>query len=224
MKFSMKKNESFINEMLINIDDYINKLKQSQKILHKLNYHTKKENFFQNNNNNFNIKEENKTKEKIKLMKKSINKISFINKSPKKSNININKDFINNLNNISYYFNINNNCGPSLTEYNLNNDNNILKPKKCKDIMNRSLSNVLFSMRDERNTNKFIKELHKNKNYNSNKIIHFSFNKDNSEKINDEFFFPLKNKDSNILFYNKQNKSNNFCHNNFNRNKINNYI
>ena len=97
MKFSMKKNESFINEMLINIDDYINKLKQSQKILDKLNYHTKKENFFQKNNNNSNIKEENKTKEKIKLMKKSINKISFINKSPKKSNININKDFINNL-------------------------------------------------------------------------------------------------------------------------------
>ena len=45
----------------------------------KLNYHTKRENSLHNKNNNNNIKEENKTKEKLKSMERSINKISLIN-------------------------------------------------------------------------------------------------------------------------------------------------
>ena len=47
---------------------------------------------------------------------------------------------------------------PSLTDYNLNNDNNnnIFKSKRYKDFMNKSLSNAILSIRDERNTNKLI--------------------------------------------------------------------
>ena len=112
----------------------------------------------------------------------------------------------------------------SLTYNNLKN-NNIFKPKRYKDFTNKSLFNAILSIKDKRNTNKFIKELNKNKNYNSNKIIPFSFIKDNKEEMDDEFYFPLKYKDiNNNLFDEKENKRKNFYQNNFNKNKINNII
>ena len=89
--------------LLINIDEHINKLKQSHKLLDKLNYHTKRENSLHNKNNNNNIKEDNKTKEKLKSMKILINKMQLINNNSSFtfkdnyniSKININKDYIN---------------------------------------------------------------------------------------------------------------------------------
>ena len=87
-------------------------------------------------------------------MERLINKISLINNNSSFtfkdnyniSKINVNKDYINifsvfrfieYLNNASYFFNRNNNWCPSLTDYNLNNDNNnnIFKPKRYKDFM-----------------------------------------------------------------------------------------
>ena len=78
----------------------------------KLNYHTKRENsLYYKNKNNINIKEENKTKEKLKSMERSINQISLINNNSSFNfdNYNISKinlyKLITKLSIYYYYFN-----------------------------------------------------------------------------------------------------------------------
>ena len=241
---SLQKDKSFINKILLKndteIDEYINKIKSKNKLLDQLNYYTKREkNYIQNSD----FVEENKTKAKIMSMKRSINKIS-INTNPesnskekyqiskinefKKQNSyhnfynNSNKSiknhvrFINSLNKANYYFNRNNDMTPMLTDYNVNNDKVLFKPKIFKETIKRTFSNALFAMRDERNTNNFIKELNKsNKNYNSNKVIPFSFNKENSEEFNNNLFkSTLKKNGSSLLLGDKGSKINTFYKNN----------
>ena len=251
MFYSLQKDKSLINKILLNddIDDYINKIRNNNKLLEQLNYYTKRENFV---NNNIYI-EENKTKEKIKSMKKSIKKMSILNTNPnskdkyeiskvneiknKKEFINLlhysnnlirnNIKFINSLNNATYYYNNNiNNTSPILTEFNLSNDKKLFEPKIYKDTIKRTLSNVIYAMRDERNTNKFIKELNKNnnKNYNSNKIIRFSFSKDKNEELNDEFYSPLNNRITNIYMTDKEKKCIPFYRTNVGFKKTNHFI
>ena len=251
MFYSLQKDKSLINKILLNddIDDYINKIRNNNKLLEQLNYYTKRENFV---NNNIYI-EENKTNEKIKSMKKSIKKMSILNTNPnskdkyeiskvneiknKKEFINLlhysnnlirnNIKFINSLNNATYYYNNNiNNTSPILTEFNLSNDKKLFEPKIYKDTIKRTLSNVIYAMRDERNTNKFIKELNKNnnKNYNSNKIIRFSFSKDKNEELNDEFYSPLNNRITNIFMTDKEKKCIPFYRTNVGFKKTNHFI
>ena len=253
--FSLQKDKSFINKMLLkedttDIDEYINKIKNKNKLLDKFNYYTRRENVIQNSD----YIQENRTKEKIKSMKRSINKIS-ININPdinskdkyqgtkfnefKKNNnylnfynksIKNNIKFINSLNKASLYYKRNNDMSPMLTDYNLNNDKELFKPKIFKESIKRTFSNALFAMRDERHTNKFIKELNKNnRNYNSNKVIPFSFNKDESENFDNEFIYSLKkNTNSHIntlLIEDKGNKTMKFSKNSdYNRNKTNKFI
>ena len=212
---------------------YSEKLKKNKKIIKSIH----KDRIFTTNN-------ENKTKEKIKLMKKSFNKMTLFkfnnitkyNYSVNKINVidtNKNKNKIYNYTNInnairnkinsftvinSPIFNRNNNFYPVLTDYNIdNNKKDFLKQDK--NIFCKSLSNAIFRMRDKRKTNQFIKDLDiKFKNFNSNNINTFSFNKEIDDEINDDFYSPLKNrlinsKRNNINFeknYNKKKKINSF--------------
>ena len=195
----IQKDKSYITKIFSNNEDDfidINYTKNANKLLHKFNYFNKRENYV---NNNF--KNENTTKDKLKLMKKLINKTPLYNTniiSPPNNNNIYENNFIKKNN---FIFNRNNNFSPILTDYNINHDANFLI--KDKDRFSRSLSNFIHSMKDERNTNKFIKELNKNnKNYiSSKKKIYFSFDKEKTEDWDDEFFYPLKSK-INKLKYN----------------------
>ena len=219
--FSKQNEDKFLDKLLLkDNEDYLNiNNKNNNNLLDKLNHFKKRE----NSASNYNYKDNNKTKYQLKLMKKSIDKnsLSKINIVSKKENYKITE--INEIKNIKNYnssnnfnknnhkqlnidtnlcFIRNNNFSPVLTDYNIYDRTDLLKPDF--DIFSKSLSNAICAMRDERDTNKFIKELNKNKkNINSNKIINFSFNKEKTEELNDNFYSPLKSQINKIsLGYN----------------------
>ena len=209
INYIQKEDNNFINKILSNNeDDYlnINLSKNNNILLNKLNNYNRRANLAKRNN----YIVENTTKEKLKLMKQYINKkplfsinnennndnykISKINKLEKKSNLN--DIFQNNIklntpiNNYNYISN--NNYTPLLTDYNINKKKDLLKSNNKSS---KSLSNVIYAMREERKTNQFIKDFHLNNNINNNSniITNFSFNKGKME-LNDGFYSPLKNK------------------------------
>ena len=137
----------------------------------KLNHFKKRE----NSANNYNYKDNNKTKYQLKLLKKSIDKnsLSKINIESNQENYKITD--INEIKNIKNYnssnnfnknnhmqlnidtnlcFIRNNNFSPILTDYNIYDRTDLLKPDI--DIFSKSLSNAIYAMRDERDTKKFI--------------------------------------------------------------------
>ena len=201
---TIKKEDIFLNKILSsNEEDYINR--KSNNLLNKLNNYKRRENYTQGNN----YIEKNNTKEVLKLLKKSINKmpsfnlnleadknnykIAKINEISKNKNNNLNTSIKNKIKcmNHPYYCLSNNDYSPDLL-------------KSDKDVFSRSLSNAIYAMRDERNTNKFIKELNNNNNYNSNKKIKFSFSKERFEELNDKFYSPLEKKINLFKLENKQ--------------------
>ena len=102
---------------------------------------------------------------------------------------------------------------PSLTEYNINKNKNIKQTPSTKLFKTKicsALSKVINSIREDRKTCKFIKELNKNKKLknNSNKNIRFSFSGNKDNDIIDEFYSPDKSK-INIIQFNENNKRNN---------------
>lgn len=186
---SFQKDNSYINKIFsLNVKDFtdINYNKNNNKLLYKLNYYKKRENFSKNN-----FKSENTTTDKLKLMKRLINKTSLYNTNNfyPKNNLYENNSF-KNFSKISR----NNNFSQLKSEYQINSEKNLFKANK--DLFKSSLSNAIYSMRDERNTKQFIKELNKNKtNYNRiNDGKLFSFNKQNTENWDDDFYSSLKNK------------------------------
>ena len=123
------------------------------------------------------------------------------------------KRYHENLNNISKKDKSRNKgISPVLTEYNA-------KHKKKNDSSNdlsnikisKSLSNFINSVREQRKTIKFIKELNNKKQFesNSNKHIRFTFSSNKDEESSDEFYSPNKSKNNNIK-KNRNNKKKNY--------------
>ena len=116
------------------------------------------------------------------------------------------------LNNCSNNKNIKNNgISPILTEYNIkNNQKKDCSPDLLKIKISKSLSNVINSMREQRKTSKFIKDLNKSKKIgnNSNKQIKFTYSSNNNDDDFDEFYSPNKDK-INIIQFNDKRKLNN---------------
>ena len=212
---SFQKDSKFISKFFSNDnDDYLNIKNQrnKNKLLNKLNLYTKRE--------NINFEEENKTQRGLLTIKHLINKKSlFSPESNKSNNKSINyfhkslstyKQHNNYLNKFSRNKEL---LSPSLTEYNINKNKNIKQTPSTKLFKTKicsALSKVINSIREDRKTCKFIKELNKNKKIknNSNKNIRFSFSGNKDNDIIDEFYSPNKNK-INIIQFNENNKRNN---------------
>ena len=222
---SVQKDKSFINKILLNNeeDDYINinNYKRSNKLLNKLNYYTK----IQNNQKSYVNKKNNITKEILNSMKKSINKKTLINpclnshknnckkinskinKIPNNESINIYNSINGSIKNYKKFNNIhncvfmrNNNFSPKSIECNyMTYQQNKYKPKLNKNLTGKSISNIIYAIRDERKTNQFIKELNRNNKLNNSfKNIRFSFSNEKNDLLTDEFF-------SSINFFNGNN-------------------
>ena len=213
--YSIRQNNSFI-KILLNEDkdDYLNIHKNNNKLLNKLYSYSTREKY---NYKNPNPKEINITAKIVKIMKKSL---EYKSNSVQKKQICHKSDFINYVNNSvnnnhlklnknlkisSHYFN--NDLSPTMKGNNYKNKNN---SKLYYNKILKSASNYLESMKEERKTNKFIRELNK-----KNSISHpsrFSFDKENIDN-NDEFYTNLKINKMNgqeniILFENTINEKN----------------
>ena len=220
MYTTFKKEKNFVNKILSNEnDDYLDIKNHRNKniLLNKLNYYTQRE--------KINFKDNCKIKRGLLTIKNLINKKMMLF-SPKEDINKLNK-ISNNIFHHSYsnYKQYNNNClnygknqiksinvsSPALTEYNI-------KYKKNEDCFSdifkikfsKSLSNIINSIKEKRNTSKFIKDLNKNKNYgnNTHKQFKFSFSKNSHDDSIDEFYSPNKSKINNI-FSNDTKKLNN---------------
>ena len=220
--YSIRQNNSFI-KILLNEDkdDYMNINKNNNKLLNKLYSYSTREKY---NYKYPNPKEINLTAKIVKIMKKSLEykSNSFqkkqINKKLNLQNICYKSDFINYINNSvnnnhtkfnknlkinSNYFN--NDLSPTIKGNNFKNKNN---SKLYYNKILKSASNYLDSMKEERKTNNFIREL--NKKNSTNYSSRFSFDKENIDN-NDEFYTNLKlNKiqENIILFQNMNNEKN----------------
>ena len=219
--FNSGKVKKFVNKILSNNeDDYLNVKNHKNKniLLNKLNHYTKRE------KNDF---EDNKTQRGLLTIKNLVNrKINLF--SPKITNnkmynIPTNlfqcsysnyKQYNDYLNNYSNKVNSKKNAiYPVLTEY--NNKNNHKKNDSSTDLfkikMSKSFSNILNSIQEQRKTNKFIKDLNKNKSFRNkpNKHIKFTFSSDKDEDESDEFYSPNRSKINNIRFKDMQKLSNN---------------
>ena len=213
--YSIRQNNSFI-KILLNEDkdDYLNIHKNNNKLLNKLYSYSTREKY---NYKNPNPKEINITAKIVKIMKKSL---EYKSNSLQKKQICHKSDFINYVNNSvnnnhlklnknlkisSHYFN--NDLSPTMKGNNYKNKNN---SKLYYNKILKSASNYLESMKEERKTNKFIRELSK-----KNSISHssrFSFDKENIDN-NDDFYTNLKINKMNgqeniILFENTINEKN----------------
>ena len=229
--FTLKKDKLFANKKISNYDEELNDINSNNNNNYKLpnesNYYTKRENY-----NTFRNYRSKITKEILKPIKKlnkeksmlNTNLIIFlddnnkinstqINKIPKsqkiinsyKSDINTKKKYIkysNYLNEFCKYIKERNNKFSSSIKYY---SNNTYEEEKYRPISYKSISNQICSMREELETNKFIKELNRNnKLYKSKKNMMFSFN----NKKNDEFFSPNKTFMNNRIFLKKDIKNN----------------
>ena len=219
---SIKKEKNFVNKILCdNNDDYldINIHKNKNTLLNKLNHYTKR--------GNIEFEDKNKTQRGLLTIKNLIKRKNMMF-SPK-STTNKMYNIPTNLFHYSYsnYKQYNNNClnncinktnsknnitSPIITEYNI-------KYNKKKDFssdlfkikISKSLSNIINSIREQRQTNKFIKELNKNKTFgnNSDKHIKFTFSPNKDEDSNDEFYSPNKSKINIVQFRDTKKLSNN---------------
>ena len=228
--FTLKKDKLFANKIISNYDEELNDINSNNNNNYKLpnesNYYTKRENYnaFRNFKSNIRneilkpIKKLNKEKSMLNtnliIFLDDNNKINptQINKIPKsqkiinsyKSDNNMKKKYIkysNYLNDFCKYIKERNNKFSSSIKYY---NNNTYEEEKYRPISYKSISNKICSMREELETNKFIKELNRNNSlYKSTKNIDFSFN---NEK-NDEFFSPNKTCRNNEIFYKKDIKN-----------------
>ena len=220
--YSIRHNNSFI-KFLLNEDknDYININKNNNKVLNNLySYSTRKRYNYKCQN----PKEINITAKIVKIMKKSFEYKSNslqkkqANKKLNPQNIGYKSDYINYVNNSANnnYLKLNKNL-----KINSNCFNNDLSPKmKANNFKNKknsklnkilkSASNYLESLKEERKTNKFIRELKKKNNtsYSS----RFSFDKENIDN-NDEFYTNLKlnktNRQEKIILFDNSKKEKN---------------
>ena len=211
--YSIKQDSSFIKTILDEEKEdcmNINKMHSNKKLLNKLYSYTSRR-------NNKNHKESNITKTILKTMKKSIESksisLSKIHKNKKLiiQNNYYKTEFIEHANNSlnNNYIKLNNLKFSSKCLY--NNSSSTENNKKNKRIIN-SATNFINSIKEERNTNKFIKELNKKINIFSRK--RFSYNKENYDD-NDEFYTSPKSKRMNnreIIMFHKTNfeTNNNF--------------
>ena len=213
--YSIRQNNSFI-KILLNEDkdDYLNINKNNNKLLNKLYSYSTREKY---NYKNPNPKEINITAKIVKIMKKSL---EYKSNSLQKKQICHKSDFINYVNNSvnnnhlklnknlkisSHYFN--NDLSPTMKGNNYKNKNN---SKLYYNKILKSASNYLESMKEERKTNKFIRELSKKNN--TSHSSRFSFDKENIDN-NDDFYTNLKINKMNgqeniILFENTINEKN----------------
>lgn len=187
-------------------DDYLDIKNHRNKniLLNKLNHYTQRE--------KINFEDKNKTQRGLLTIKNLINKkiMLFSPKTTnnKKYNIPLNlfhssysnykkyQDFLHNLSNKQN--SRNNGIYTALTE--CNNNNNSKKNDCSLDLfkikISKSLSNVINSMREQRKTSKFIKDLNKNKSLGDKKSKHikFTFSPSENDDYSDEFFSPCKSK------------------------------
>ena len=208
----------FIHKILSsNNDDYldIKNLGNKNILLNKLTHYTKRE--------KVDFKDTNKTQRGLLTIKNIIKRKTMLF-SPKTTRNKINNKplnlFHNSYSNYKQYHDYLNNCSdnrnimnngicPVLTEYNIkNNKNNDSSIDLLKIKMSKSLSNIINSIREQRKTSKFIKDLNKNKKFsnNYNKQIRFTFSSNNVDDF-DEFYSPNKSK-INIIQFNEKNKLN----------------
>ena len=220
--YSIRHNNSFI-KFLLNEDknDYININKNNNKVLNNLySYSTRKRYNYKYQN----PKEINITAKIVKIMKKSLEYKSNslqkkqVNKKLNPQIIGYKSDYINYVNNsannnylklnknlkiYSNYFN--NDLSPKMKANNFKNKKN----SKLNKIL-KSASNYLESLKEERKTNKFIRELKKKNN--TSYLSRFSFDKENIDN-NEEFYTNLKLNKTNgqekiILFDNSKKEKN----------------
>ena len=207
-----EKVKNFIHKILLsNKDDYLDIKNHRNKniLLNKLNHYTKRE--------KVDFKDSYKTQRGILTIKNIIKRKTtlFSPKNNVPTNL-INNSFSNYkhyheyLNNRSRNINqTNNGFSPVLTECNVkSNKNNDSSIDLLKVKMSKSLSNIINSIREQRKTSKFIKDLNKNKKFsnNYNKQIRFTFSSNNVDDF-DEFYSPNKSK-INIIQFNDKNKFN----------------
>ena len=219
--YSIKQNSSFINILLNeeNEEDFmnINKFKGNKVLLNKLYSYASRKSFKSSYNKDYNI-----TAKIIKGMKKSIEYKSkscskiHKNKILNKQNKYFKSDFIKYIDNstTNYYIELNNdlkNNSNSISNYiGLPKEKNMRKKYNTNTILN-SASNYIDSMKEERKTNKFIKEL----NAKNNKFCNsrFSYNKENYDD-NEGFYnspksIRMNNRDNIILFHKANYEKNN---------------
>ena len=213
---SFQKDSKFISKILSkDNDDYLDIKNHRNKnvLINKFNLYSKRE--------NLNL-EENKTQKGLLTIKHLINKKflfspkSATNKTHNKS-INCFHKSLSNFKQHNKYLNYlsrNKELSPVLTEYNIKktNNNNKISPSidLFKTKIGKSISKIINSIREDRKTCKFIKELNKVKKLgnNSNNNIRFSFSRNEEENIEDEFFSPNKSK-INIIQFKESKKMNN---------------
>ena len=216
---TLKKEKNFVNKILTKEnDDYldIKNHKNKNKLLNKLKQFTKRE--------KTNFEDKSKIQRGLLTVKNLINK-KVLNFSPKVTSINNNINTQKNIFHYSYsnYNQYNNNTlnkfksktkskykdySPVLTEYNKNKIKNESATDLFKIKMSKSLSNIINSIRDERQTSKFIKDLNKNKK-SGKEHLKFSFSQNKDDDLNDEFYSPNKNKIKMIQFKEAKKLSNN---------------
>ena len=215
---SFQKEKNFVNKILKKEnDDYLDIKNHKNKhiLLNKLKQYAKRE--------NANFGDKYKIQRGLMTVKNLINKKSM-NLSPKLST-NKTNNTTKNLFHYSYsnYYRYNNNTlnrfknksksrnnneySQVLTEYNKRNKKNECSADLYKISISKSLSNIINSIRDERQTNKFIKDLNKNKKLGK-KQLKFSFSQNKEDDSVDEFYSPNKNK-INIFQYREAKKLSN---------------
>ena len=214
-----EKFKNIVNKVLSNNkDDYldIKNHKNKNKLLNKLNHYAKRE--------KMNFEENNKTQNGLLTIKQLINKKIMLF-SPKITNNKIYniptnlfhssysnyKQYHEYLNNYSNKTNSKiNRIEPVLTEYNnKHNKKDDSNSDLFKIQISKSLSNIINSIREQRKTSKFIKDLNKNISFgnksNNNK---FTFSPKDEQDSCDEFYSPNKSKFNNIQYKDIKNLNN----------------
>ena len=220
--YSLKMDDKLINNILKEDNEYNNILdmnkKNNNKLLNKLYCYTARQNY--NNMNSSDINE-NITTKLLKSMKKSINKNNTIHKLLKISNIqnNYKSDYVNYINNCSINNKLNSNYINNKKSNSYKDFDNSTKDK-CISLLFENLikstSNLLDSMKEERETNTFIKELKTG----NNRIFssRFTYNMDNNDYTSDDFYIQLKKtksmRSSYFTYKNNTNKNNGKNYNN----------
>ena len=215
---TFQKEKNFVNKILKKEnDDYLDIKNHKNKniLLNRLKQYAKRE--------KSNFEDKNKIQRGLMTVKNLINKkrMNFspklttnkTNNTPKNlfhysySNYNqYNNNTLNKFKNKSKSRN-NNEYSQLLTEFNKRNKINECSSDLYKIKISKSLSNIINSIRDERQTNKFIKDLNKNKKLGK-KQIKFSFSPKKDDDSFDEFYSPNKNK-INIFQYREAKKLSN---------------
>ena len=216
---SFQKEKNFVNKILKNENnDYLDIKNQKNKhiLLNKLKQYAKRE--------KINFEDKYKIQRGLMTVKNLINKktINFspelttnkMNNTPKNlfhysySNYNqYNNNILNKIKNKSKSRN-NNENSHVLTEYSKRNRQNECSSDLYKIKISKSLSNIINSIRDKRQTNKFIKDLNKNKKLGKMQLK-FSFSENKDDDSVDEFYSPNKNKINIFQFKEAKKLSNN---------------